>query len=103
MRKYTYYCCRCRRCLIGFRCQSKFLILRENGGWENIVTWDKGCYLPCALVFAIKIEKMAMEGVEQVAKAMVSADCLENYNEMHVRTMVVNDAKFCSIFRPNWK
>jgi len=33
-------------------------------GWGNIVTWDKGCYLPYALVFAIKIERMAMEGVK---------------------------------------
>jgi hypothetical protein len=51
-------------------------------GWGNIVTWDKGCYLPYALVFAIKIEKMAMEGVEHVVKDATSGDNPEDYNEV---------------------
>jgi hypothetical protein len=60
------YSCSCHRCsgIVGFRWQSQVFIFRGNKGWENIVTWDKGCCLPCALMFAIETKKIAMEGVE---------------------------------------
>jgi hypothetical protein len=65
-----------------FKWKNKVYILRENGGWEDIVTWVEGCCLPYALVFAIEIEKMAMEGVEHVAKATTGGDNPEDYNEV---------------------
>jgi hypothetical protein len=40
-------------------------------------------------VFAITIEKMAMEGVEQVAKDVVGGDCLEDYNEVQLHMTIV--------------
>lgn len=86
-----------------FKWQNKVYILRENGRLKDIVTWAEGCCLPYALVFAIEIEKMAMEGVEHVAKAATDGDSLEDYNEVRICTMAANDTKFCSIFRPNYK
>lgn len=42
--------------------KSHIFVRRENGGWENIVMWDKGgCCLPRALPFAIQIDKEVME------------------------------------------
>lgn len=38
-----------------------FFFGKENGGWENIVMWDRGCCLPCALAFAIRTDKEAMK------------------------------------------
>jgi hypothetical protein len=64
MGKYSCSCHRCTGCLVSFRWQSQVFILRGNGRWENIVTWDKGYCLPCALVFVIETKKMTMEGSE---------------------------------------
>jgi hypothetical protein len=39
MGEYTYYYCKCKRCSVGFRWQSKFFILRENwrvGEYSNL-------------------------------------------------------------------
>jgi hypothetical protein len=63
MGKYSYSYHRCNECLVGLRWQREIFILR-GGRWENIIIWDKGYCLPCALVFVIKTKKTTIEGVE---------------------------------------
>lgn len=61
MGEYTCQCIRCKRCGVEIQWQSHIFLRRENRGWENIVMWDKGCCLPRALAFAIRINKEVME------------------------------------------
>ncbi len=63
---------------MGIQWQSHILKKRENGGWKNIVMWDKGCCLPCALAFAIQIDKEAMK------VACVSTKVTRNYDKVRL-------------------
>jgi hypothetical protein len=37
-----------------------------KGGWEGILIWQKGVFLPLAITFAIKVEKIAMDDVTPI-------------------------------------
>jgi hypothetical protein len=34
-----------------------------KGGWEGILIWQKGVFLPFAITFVIKVEKIVMDDV----------------------------------------
>jgi len=64
---------------VGIQWQSHIFLKRENGGWNNIVMWDKGCCLPCALAFAIQIDKEAMKVASASTKATRNYDKVRQY------------------------
>jgi hypothetical protein len=82
---------------VGIQWQSHKFVRRENGRWENIVMWDKGCSLLHALAFVIKNDKEAME----VASASIEAT--RDYDKVCLHIIVENESKFASIFRMNYK
>jgi hypothetical protein len=104
MAKYTCDCFRCKGCIVIIWCRSQVFHQKDNGEWENIVMWDKGCYIPRAITFTIQSDKEAMEATHQVVEHTMEggttfAAPIEYYDEVKKRMMARNDAKFKSIFR----
>jgi hypothetical protein len=64
---------------VGIQWQSHGFLKRENGRWKNIVMWDKGCCLPCALAFAIQIDKEVMKVIGASTKAAGNYDKVRLY------------------------
>jgi hypothetical protein len=61
MDDYTCQCIECKGCNVSFRWQSQLFNQQENGQWESIVMWDKGCCIRHAVTFAIHQNQEAME------------------------------------------
>jgi hypothetical protein len=54
----------CKGCNVSFRWQSQLFNLQENGQWENIVMWDKGCCICHTVTFVIRQDQEVMEGMK---------------------------------------
>jgi hypothetical protein len=79
MEEYACYCETCGGCkLAKLRWKDEILIKCEGGEFENVVIWDKGCYLPCATTFAIHSDIEVMEGSKpiEVEKVMEGAQVI---------------------------
>ncbi len=77
-----------KRCKVGIRWQSQMFIQRERR-----VEGQKGVFLPLAIIFAIKVEKMAMDDVTPIV----------DYENIKKCTMAENLAKLQVIFCSNYK
>ncbi len=101
-------CDNCWGCKGGKRWQSEVLIYTEKGEWENILTWDKGCWIPWVFKFTIFFDKTAMVGahnsiVDIVVEGANNHANVEDYEEVQRHRMVENDAKLAVISNPEWK
>jgi hypothetical protein len=75
MDDYTCECINFTGCNVQFRWKSQFFVQLENKRWENIVMWDKGCCIPCAVAFAIHSDQEVMEGASH------DDQVIKNYND----------------------